>query len=466
MKKKSKQNLLTMKIKYSTDKTNLDYIFRIREDFNKVLRFTYNRIIDNPKYSTKELTTFQSELNHVEGRKSHLKNSAIYKSKEIYNKNKNNNPQSVIFGGRKNFINRCKLKISKEEYIEKRTLPIYSIGESNQHGNRLFKLVDANTIIFKPDKQHHLKLNLEQVGQNRKKTLLKLIELQNANCAPLTYELDLEYVYIIYDYSLLKNHKYSVKTDRTMSIDVNPNYIGWSVCDWKQDYDFKLIASGMFSLEPLNQYQNSLKVNSDSKEAKYCTNKRKHEVIEIAKELFKLCKHYHCEVFSIEDLSMKTTNLSKGRRLNKLINNQWNRNLLFQQIQKHILASSTILIKVQPQYSSIIGNLVNRSLELPDPVLASIEVGRRGHEFSCQYIFKRRQQEKTVILPALESVKKSITQSLEELGVDVPEFNEWKELWPIVKKSKVKYRFPLSEQLSGSPFSKNYKQKHQIVYTF
>ena len=122
-------------------------------------------------------------------------------------------------------------------------------------------------------------------------------------------------------------------------------------------------------------------------------------MIEIAKELFKLCKHYHCEVFAIEDLSMSTGNLGKGRKLNKLINNQWNRNLLFQQIRKHVLASSTTLVEIQPQYSSYIGNLVNRNLELPDPVLASIEIGRRGHAFSCQYIFTRRQHEKTVVFP-------------------------------------------------------------------
>lgn len=464
--RKKNENPITMKIKYSTDELSLGYIFHVREDFNKVLRFTYNRVVENPKYSTKELTAFQSKLNNVDSCKSHLKNSSIYKSKEIYVKNKDDNPQKVIFGGRKNFINRCKLSISREEFIKKRTLPIYSVGESNQHGNRLFKIIDTNTIIFKPDKQHHIQLNLENVGQNRKKMLLHLMELQKANCIPLTYELDLEYVCITFDNNLFEHHKYPVKTNRTMQIDVNPNYIGWSVCDWKQDYDFHLVASGMFSLEPLNKYQNSLQVSSDSKEAKYITNKRKHEVIEIAKELFKLCKHYHCEVFAMEALSMKTTDLGKGRKLNRLINGQWNRKLLFQQIRKHILASSTTLVEVQPQYSSILGNLVNRSLELPDPVLASIEIGRRGHEFSCQYIFARRQHDKTVILPKLETVKESIIQSLEELGIDAPEFNDWKELWSVVKKSKVKYRFPLLDRLSSSPFSKNYKQKRQIVYTF
>ena len=168
----------------------------------------------------------------------------------------------------------------------------------------------------------------------------------------------------------------------------------------------------------------------------------------------------------MEELSMKTTNLNSGRKLNRLINSQWNRNLLFQQIRKHILSSSTTLVEVQSQYSSIIGNLVNRRLELPDPVLASIEIGRRGHEFSCQYIFKRRQQEKTVVLPKLETVKKSIIQSLEELGIDVPEFNNWNELWSVVKKSKVKYRFPLLPKYESSPFSKNYKRRYLVVYEF
>ena len=464
--RRKKENLITMKIKYSTTEFGIEYISSVRKDYNKILRFTYSRLTDNPSYSTKELTALQSKLNNVDTCKSHLKNSSIYNAKEIYNKNKNNNPRKIIFGGRKNFIDRCKLNISKEEFNEKRMLPIYSVGESNKHGNRLFKIIDSNTIIFKPGKQRHIALNLENVGKNRKKVLLKLIELQETNCISLTYQLDLECVYVTYDNSLLECHKYSIKTNRTMQIDVNPNYIGWSVTDWKQDYDFNLVASGMFSLEPLNKYQNSLNVASDSKEARYITNKRRHEVIEIAKQLFKLCKHYHCEVFAIEDLSMKATNLHKGRRLNKLVNNQWNKNLLFQQVRKHVLSSSTRLVEVQPQYSSIIGNLVNRSLELPDPVLASIEIGRRGYEFSCQYIFKRRQCRKTVVFPKLESVKESIILSLEELGIDSTGINDWKDLWSVVKKSKMKYRFPLLDRLSSSPFSKSYKQKRQIVYTF
>ena len=466
MKQKLADNLVTLKIEYSTDDANLGYICCIQNDFNKVLRFTYNRLCENSKYSTKELTSLQSKLNNVDFCKSHLKNSAIYKGRGIYTVNKMSNTKKAIFGGRKNFIDRCNHKISKDEFIKNKTFPIYSVGERNRRGNRLFKIIGSHTVIFTPDKDHHIQLNLKNVGKNREEKLLKLMELQQAKYISITYGLDLEHVYITFDNSILEKHRYSVKTDRTMQIDTNPNYVGWSITDWKQDYDFRLVASGMFSLKPLNDYENSLFVSSDSKEAQYCTNKRKHEIIEIAKELFELCKHYHCEVFSMEDLSMKSSNLNKGRRLNRLVNHQWNRNLLFQQIRKHILVSSTALVEVQPRYSSIVGNLVNRHLALPDPVLASIEIGRRGHEFSCQYIFKRRQQEKTVVLPRLETVKKSIIQSLEELGIDAPEFNDWNELWSVVKKSKVKYRFPILSKYESSPFSKNYKQRYLIAYKF
>lgn len=458
--------MITVKIRYTVDDEGRKYIKQLQENFNKVLRFTYNRVVENPKYSTKELTFFQSMLNNVDGCKSHLKSSAINNSRCIYIANKVSNPQEVIFGGRKNFIDRCQHKLSREEFEKRRLLPIYSVGQCNCHGNRLFSILDSHTIMFKPDRKHHIQINLKNVGKNREEQLIRLYGLQEANLISITYELDLEYVYITFDNSLFENHRYSIKKDRTMQIDVNPNYIGWSVTDWKQDYNFHLVASGVFSLKPLNDYESSLSVSSDSEESKYVTNKRRHEVIAIAKELFKLCKHYHCEVFTVEELSMKSTSLNKGKKLNRLIKGQWNRNLLFQQIRKHILSSNTTLVEVHPQYSSIVGNLVNRHLELPDPVLASIEIGRRGHEFSCQYIFKRRQQEKTVVLPKLETVKKSIIQSLEELGIDVPEFNDWNELWSVVKKSKVKYRFPLLSKYESSPFSKNHKRRYLTIYEF
>lgn len=79
-----------MKIRFSATEPELGYISCVRKDYNKVLRFTYNRLIDNPYYSTKELTSFQFKLNNIDNCKYHLKGSAIYNAKEIYNMNKNN----------------------------------------------------------------------------------------------------------------------------------------------------------------------------------------------------------------------------------------------------------------------------------------------------------------------------------------------------------------------------------------
>jgi len=352
---------------------------------------------------------------------SHLLNSCIYDCKTLIKKQKEN--KQIIFGGKQNFLDRCKKKIAKEEFKEKRLRPLYSVGEKQFYGNRLFTILDINTILFKPDRKHHYILNLQEVGIKRSKEIKRLIELQNNKTLPITYKFDLNYVYISFDYNYIKTYEYKTIKNRVMAIDLNPNSIGWSVVDWFSENKYNIIQSGIFSIKPLNDYRDSKSVASNSKFHKYITNKRRHEIIHIAKELFALCKYYHCEIFSIEDLNIKTSDKKLGHRFNKLVNNNWNRNLLVNQLKKHINSSSTILLEVQPQYNSYIGNLLYRQEQLPDECLASIEIGRREFEFATQYIFNRRPHQKTVIYPKLELVKNQLTLSLEELGIDVPNFD-------------------------------------------
>ena len=40
---------------------------------------------------------------------------------------------------------------------------------------------------------------------------------------------------------------------------MNPNYIGWSVIDWKTSENYNIIDSGVISIKILNDYDNSLK---------------------------------------------------------------------------------------------------------------------------------------------------------------------------------------------------------------
>jgi ISCaje4 transposase tnpB len=392
--------------------------------------------------------------------KSHLKNSAIYKAKEMI---ATGTERSVIFGGKTNFIKRCLNKISKEEFLKKRFLPIYSVGEANYKGNRLFEIKDKTEILFKPDKNSHIILNLKDIGKNRIKMLNVLKEIQFTKTVPITYSLDTEYIHISVDNSVFEKHVYRTIKDRVIAIDINPEFIGWSITDWS-DTGYKLVTSGLISIQPLNNKHNALSLSSDDKKNLYFNNKRKHEIIHVAKQLFMLCKHYRCETFAMEDLDMKHKTVG-SKRVNRLINNLWCRNLLTHQIKKHILCSPTTFVSVQPQYSSIIGNIVYRGERLPDPILASIEIGRRGFEYSTQYIYKRRQIKKTVILPDFNSVRTRIALSLEEMGI-CGHVKDWLELFSAVKKPGVKYRFPLAECLSASHFSKFYKQKMLIMYSF
>ena len=290
-----------------------------------------------------------------------------------------------------------------------------------------------------------------------------LKELQFTKTVPITYSLDTECVYIAVDNSAFEKHVYRTIKDRVMAIDINPEFIGWSVTDWS-DAGYKIVTSGVISIQPLNNKHKEIHLSTNDKKNLCFNNKRKHEIIHIAKQLFMLCKHYRCETFAMEDLDMKHKDV-ESKRINRLINNLWCRNLLTHQIKKHILCSPTAFISVQPQYSSIIGNIVYRNECLPDPILASIEIGRRGFEYSTQYIYKRRQIKKTVILPDFNSVKTRIRLSLEEMGI-CGHVKSWTELFSAVKKSGVKYRFPLAECLSASHFSKFYKRKLLVIYNF
>ena len=454
-----KDNLLTYKIKYNCNESLLPVI----KQYNSVLRFTYNRLL-NDRLSTKELTVLQKTLNNTEMIQSHLRNSAIYDSKTLLAKS----TTPIVFGGKKLFMQRCKQQISHEEFQIKKLFPLTSIGEMCKGANRLFKIIDNKTISFNLNKNTHYELNLVEVGSKRSKELDQLLMLQANKQIAITYKLDLDYVYLTFDYNMLKSYTYRTKKNRVMAIDMNPNSIGWTITDWSND-SYHLVKAGTISIKPLNDFRESKYVASSSDLHKYVTNKRNHEVIHIAKDLFNLCKHFKCETFAIEKLNMKSSDKEKGRMFNKLCNNVWNRNLLVQQLTKHINSSSTTFIDVIPQYTSFVGNLVYRQEHLPDECLSSIEIGRRGFEFTTQYIFKRRLSQKNVVFPEIESVKSRIVLSLEELNIDVPDFNNWMILYSAVKKSKQKYRFSSSDaQINHSEvlFSKFYKHKYVQVYNY
>ena len=436
--------MVTLKIKYKIENNGKDRIFEYIKNYNSVFNCIFNHFQGKNKVlSTKDSFAFVKSLNNIFIDTS-FKDSAIKDAKQTFNKVKD---KKIIFGGKKLFLDRIKNLISKEEFKLKRLRPLLVIGIAYYKGNCKFQILSENKILFKPCKKEHFILNLENVGKNYQKKLKALIIEQEKRSTPITYKLDLEYIYITFDESTINKINIRPKLkNRIFAIDLNPNYIGWSVVDWKLEKNYKLIKSGLISLKPLNDYENSLKVSSDSPQKKYITNKRKFEIIEIGYELIKLANHFRCQIFSLEDLNIKSSDKSKGRKFNKLVNNQWNRNLLVHIIEKNCKLYEIHFQKVLANYSSFFGNLVYREEKLPDPCLASIEIGRRGYEFYHQYVVKDKEKVKNIIFDKLENVKDRITKSLEEFDYS-DTFESLSDLYYKIKKRKCNYRFSLEKAL-------------------
>ena len=464
---KEETNIITMKMKYRTEtKEDSDRIFQMMVNYNNVVKCTYNYLLKHPKASTAEISKYQNSLNNI-FLDTHFKGSAIYEAKGLIKKNGEN---KVIFGGKKLFIQRCQNKTSKEDFYKQKQIPIYRVGQANQKGNTKFSIITEEYILFKPTRKEHILLTLESVGKNYQKQLLELSELANQNKIAIDFKLDTEYVYVSFDLNKLKSERIisdKVK-DRYFSIDLNPNYIGYTVIDWINGQNYKIVDKGCFSLKKLNDYDDSLfgkGFDSESKERKYISNKRKYETIDISHKLVKIANHYQCEYFVMEDLSIKSKDNKKGKKFNKKCNNQWDRNLIVNQIKKVCKLSKIKVLEVVPNYSSFIGNLVYRNEKLFDPCLSSIEISRRGYEFVHQYIIKDKEIEKNIIFGNFEKDKEVYRKSLEELGVNFP-FETFQELYSQIKESKLRYRFPLESCKNLAVFSKNSIRNYQTLYKF
>ena len=102
------------------------------------------------------------------------------------------------------------------------------------------------------------------------------------------------------------------------------------------------------------------------------------------------------------------------------------------------------LLSVKLEYSSFIGNFLFRSLNLPDPALASIELGRRGYEFYNQYITKVKEIKRNIIQPDYNKFNYLIAKSLEELGLLNEFISGLVEIYCLLKKSKGTYRLSVT----------------------
>ena len=450
--------MITLKIKYKTTEDGLNLIEEYRKQYSSVLHYAYNRRYDG--ITEKDTEHQMSSLNNIPLIKSYLKRCAVKNATQLI---KDGDKKQLIFGGKKNFIDRCKGKISKYEFYVKRLSKLYIIGEANKHGNRMVVInEDLQSFTFKPTKSDKIILNIDGRYKRYKSILNKLYYLQQDKQISITYQLDNKHVYLTYDETLLnKSIDYKPVKNRVFAIDLNPNYVGWSVVDWKNSKDFDVVKSGVISIKELNDIDFNLKgKSSESKERKYINNKRTFETYEISKLLVSIAKYYRCEVFGLEELNIKSKDTTRGNRYNKLVNNVWNRTKLVNNIKKRCNTYSIRVMLSKPNYSSFVGNFLFRDLELPDMTLASIEIGRRCFEFKTQYIDKTRDKKKNIILPDINDFYDRYIKSLEEFNIP-GEIKDLVGIYYFLKKSKHRYRLSLDDLLHLE-FSRCFSNKSKV----
>ena len=458
--------MITIKIKYNLDNSDDKLLLNnfIRQ-YNSVYHVAFNNLQLGKKNNLKDL----SNLNNIDLLDSWFIQSANFEAKQLYGRV---NDKKVIFGGKRNYFQRLKGLISKEQYKENRLVPLCSYGEKSSgtkhvHGNRKFKLSDDLTFITLKLNKQKIQLNLPKHLHNNIKQQLKTIyKHQLLDDIPILYKIDKDYIYISIDEQIIYNNQYKSINNRVMSIDMNPNYIGWSIIDWKSESDFNIIKSGVISIKKLNDYDQSLKnkgYSSESKERIYISNKRNYETLQISKNLINKAIYYKCQIFSIEDLNIKSKDTNKGKKTNKLVNNQWCRNRLVNNLIKRCNIFGIKLLQVKPEYSSFIGNFLFRTLNLPDPILASIEISRRGYEFYNQYISKVKEIKKNIIQPKIDQFRHFWIKSLEEFNLE-DDWLDFKSLYLHFKKSKMMYR--LSVDQFNQQFSSIFSHKSYISQVY
>lgn len=433
--------MTTLKLKYKSSPEFQEFLLTLRKQFSCAYRYSYNRLYDG--LSKKEIYALIPTLNNVDLIKGRLINDCIDFVHRLYEKDKKSNHKSV-FGGKKNYILRCKEKLTKEQFLQKRLIPLYLQGETVRNGNRNFNLDVINNIItFKYNKDYHFDLQII-TSKNQLKQLIELQYLCQQKQHKFTVTLNHNLINISFD--VIKNEVPDLLEKRFIGIDLNPTNIGMSVCD----KNMKVIDSYDFEFSEIINKIKILKKSSDSKENKYLNNKLNHEILDISKRISTISKHYKCKFIFIEDLEFKSSNGSKGKAFNRLTKNLWKRNIFIQNLEKRCLTNNQKLYKINPAYSSFIGNCMYDNI---DPVNSSIEIARRGYEI----IIKKSKK----FYPAVW-LKESLKHQWKETVNDIP--GSWKELFDLVKNSKTSYRVSLKDVNNFNVFSK--KVRMYDIYQF
>jgi hypothetical protein len=420
--------MITIKLPYtSTDKFQ-ERLKDLRRQYSIVVRSAYKKWLND--YSQTEILAYCKKLNNIDNLSCFIIICALLEGSQIAKRFKDN--PNIIFGSKLNFSKYCKNKITKEEYKNKRLLPFSIQGDKLKKGNRHFNLniIDENFIEFKLNRNEHFILHLPKLAKNYKKKLYWLEEQAKNSLIPYSVRLTDKFIYISFEDYKKESINTNINT-RFLSLDMNPDNIGLSICEYTKDKNYKVIHTRMISIEKIFSKFIDANLTSTNSKSKYYQNKLKFETIQSSKFIVNLAKYYHCKFIFIESLKFKKTIKNKHNNVgNRKCKNLWKRTLFVNNLKKRCLQNNIKIYEINPAYSSFIGNLQHNYV---DSINASLEIGRRSYE--CIILKNKNNFYPELILNPLKHQWKEMVSGCKS----------WQELFRKNQNSKVKYRVQLED---------------------
>ena len=293
------------------------------------------------------------------------------------------------------------LNKNRQLFKEQRVVMMEFQGDAAYYGSRSFDVsnLSSGEITFKHNKKKFV-LNFKITSKRQMKLLEKLQFMAMNKDLPLAIGISKNEIHITYEEGKLNGKFFDTKAfyksikhikdeeqrktaisqahkehekrcfkdklpNRAMSVDINPDGIGYSIIDRLSDDPdgcFGIVRMGYLDFSDLG----SKKVSSD---------KRKYEISVAVRDLFAMAEHHKVCMFIPEDLELGNNKDHGNKTSNRKINNVWLRSLVEQLSAKWCAFYGMKKIPVPPAYSSFIGNI---KYNIFDPVAASLELGRRG----------------------------------------------------------------------------------------
>jgi hypothetical protein len=399
--------MITIKKKHNI---NDPLLLKMINEFNNIIRYSYNRRIKNDIEKLSDIEKIvKSNMNNIESMDASWIKSAVKKATELQTDKK------LYFGGKYNFFKR---KYKKTDSYNK-DFPLEMRGSSSDKGNRKASII-GNVFIFKPCK--NIKFEIELKLSKNESKMLYIVQEEVKQCKNyFNFKINEEYIWISFNEPTIYKHEY--KKNRYLGIDLNPNWIAISIMDSDKEVYKELI-----DLRELNKF------NKD---------KKRYELTQINKHIINISKGFNVEYVCLEDLNIKSSNKNLGKRFNKLVNNDWNRNYLVNNLIKWLTVNDIKHLMVNPFYTSYMGQIKNT--EDYDSIAASKEVAYRG------FLMNNGIKVYDYVNDFLSGL---VTTHWKEMLPDINTYKEMYNYFKTKKKSKNSYRFLFNdvEKLKWSSF--------------